>query len=212
MLNLYTNPYSTFATKVLYFVEETGRPYNLHVVDLGKGEQAAAEFRRLNFAAKVPAIELDGFAMGESSAIMRYLAEKWQLEAWYPRNLEDRARVDQLADYIHQHVSHHLSMLTWHLHFAKQFGRASNSALVTQAQSSLQLSLPKLEAWLQGRNYLCAAQPTLADVMFLPFLSQHDLAQVSLAELPNLHGWLHRMAERAAWQRTQAIIAKQLGR
>lgn len=212
MLNLYTNPYSTFSTKVLYFVEETGRPYNLHVVDLGKGEQAAPEFRQLNFAAKVPAIELDGFAMGESSAIMRYLAEKWRLEAWYPRNLEDRARVDQLADYIHQHVSYHLAMLTWHLHFAKQFGRAANQGIVTQAQTSLQLSLPKLDAWLHGRHYLCAAQPTLADVMFLPFLAQHELAQVSLTALPNLQSWLMHMSARDAWQRTQAIIAKQLGR
>lgn len=208
MLNLYVNPYSTFATKVLYFVEETGKPYKLHVVDLAKGAQNRPDFKRLNFSGKVPAIELDGFAMGESSAIMRYLAQKWQLEAWYPTNLEERARVDQLADYTHQHVSHHLVTLAWHLHLAKQFRSPSNPALVEQARNSLLVSLPRLDGWLQGRNYLCAAVPTLADAMFLPFAAMHDVAQVSLRDFPALKAWYGRMASRQAWTRTLDIVAK----
>lgn len=209
MLNLYVNPFSTFATKVLYFVEETGKPYKTHIVDLANQEQAKPEFRKLNFAGKVPAIELDGFHLGESSAIIRYLAQKWHLETWYPLNLEDRARVDQLADYTHQHVSTHLATLAWHCHYAKLFGSPSNQALIAQAQASLVISLPKIDGWLQGRNYLCAAEPTIADAMFLPFVAMHAEAQISLQDFANLKGWYTRMAARPAWTRTQNLLASQ---
>ena len=212
MLNLYVNPYSTFATKVLYFVEETGKPYQTHVIDLAKQEQAKPEFRNLNFAGKVPALELDGFGMGESSAIIRYLAQKWSLDAWYPAKLEERARVYQLADYTHQHVSAHLATLAWHCHFAKLFGSPSNPALIDHARSLLLVSLPKLDAWLQGRNYLSRAEPTIADVMLLPFVAMHAEAQVGLGDFGNLKAWYTRMAARPAWIRTQHILASQRAR
>ena len=68
--------------KASIVLEETGLPYEPHLVDFGKGDQKSAEFRSLNPYGKIPAI-IDPHGPGnaplalfESGAILIYLAEK----------------------------------------------------------------------------------------------------------------------------------------
>ncbi|PWW47008.1 glutathione S-transferase N-terminal domain-containing protein [Melaminivora alkalimesophila] len=68
--------------KVSIMLEETGLPYEAHLVDFGKDEQHTPEFLALNPNNKIPAIiDPDGpggqqLALFESGAILAYLAEK----------------------------------------------------------------------------------------------------------------------------------------
>jgi glutathione S-transferase len=68
--------------KVSIMLEETGLPYEVHLVDNMQGENTTPAFRGLNPNAKIPAIlDPDGpggapLALFESGAILLYLAEK----------------------------------------------------------------------------------------------------------------------------------------
>ena len=68
--------------KVSIMLEETGLPYEPHLVDIGKDESHTPEFLSLNPNGKIPAIiDPDGpggepLALFESGAILLYLAEK----------------------------------------------------------------------------------------------------------------------------------------
>jgi len=68
--------------KVSIMLEETGLPYKVRPVDIGKGEQFAAEFLKISPNNKIPAIiDVDGpggepISLFESGAILLYLAEK----------------------------------------------------------------------------------------------------------------------------------------
>ena len=68
--------------KVSIMLEETGVPYEPHLVDFNQGDQKSVEFRSLNPNAKIPAIiDPSGpngkpLALFESNAILFYLAEK----------------------------------------------------------------------------------------------------------------------------------------
>jgi GST-like protein len=68
--------------KVSIMLEETGLPYEPHLVDITKNESWTAEFLSLNPNGKIPAIiDPDGpagkpFGLFESGAILIYLAEK----------------------------------------------------------------------------------------------------------------------------------------
>ena len=68
--------------KVSIMLEETGLPYEPHLVDITKDDQKTAEFLSLNPNGKIPAIlDPDGpagrpIALFESGAILLYLAEK----------------------------------------------------------------------------------------------------------------------------------------
>jgi GST-like protein len=68
--------------KVSIMLEETGLPYEPHLVDFDTNDQASPEFRSLNPNGKIPAIlDPDGpdgrpLPLFESGAILIYLAEK----------------------------------------------------------------------------------------------------------------------------------------
>ena len=68
--------------KVSIMLEETGLPYEPHLVDFSKRDQLSTEYRSLNPYAKIPAIiDPNGpngkpLALFESGAILFYLAEK----------------------------------------------------------------------------------------------------------------------------------------
>jgi len=68
--------------KVPIFLEETGTPYRLHMVDIHNGGQHTPEFIKLNPNRKIPAIiDQDGpggkpITLFESGAILIYLADK----------------------------------------------------------------------------------------------------------------------------------------
>src|SRR5437867_8953663 len=69
--------------KITIFMEETGLPYTLHPINIGKGDQFQPEFLRISPNNKIPAIvdrePRDGGAplsLFESGAILHYLAEK----------------------------------------------------------------------------------------------------------------------------------------
>src|SRR5271169_114424 len=80
-LQLYSLP-TPNGVKVSVLLEETGLPYEPHLVRFDTNDQASAEFRSLNPYGKIPAI-LDPNGPGgrplplfESGAILIYLAEK----------------------------------------------------------------------------------------------------------------------------------------
>jgi len=76
MIKLYGNPMSTCTRKVLATLHETQTPFEMNVIDLGKGEhKQPAHMARQPFG-QVPAIDDDGFSMYESRAIARYLDGK----------------------------------------------------------------------------------------------------------------------------------------
>src|SRR5690606_1239057 len=81
LIDLYT--WSTpNGRKVSIMLEELALPYNVHPVDIGKGDQFKPEFVAINPNSKIPAIvDQEGpggkpYALFESGAILLYLADK----------------------------------------------------------------------------------------------------------------------------------------
>jgi GST-like protein len=68
--------------KITIFLEETGTPYKIVPVNIGKGEQFAPEFLKFSPNNRMPAIiDHEGpggkpISIFESGAILMYLAEK----------------------------------------------------------------------------------------------------------------------------------------
>jgi GSH-dependent disulfide-bond oxidoreductase len=80
MIELYTYP-TPNGQKASIMLEEVGLPYEVHIVDLMKGEQRSPAFLRISPTNKIPAIvDTDGvngrISVFESGAILVYLAQK----------------------------------------------------------------------------------------------------------------------------------------
>ena len=77
MIELYTSG-TPNGWKVSMALEEMGLDYNVHIINLGKGEQRSPEFLKICPNGRIPAmVDTDtGISVFESGAILIYLAEK----------------------------------------------------------------------------------------------------------------------------------------
>ena len=75
MIDLYTWT-TPNGVKPIIMLEETGLPHRIVPVNIGKDEQFAPEFVRINPNSKIPAMVDDGVRIFESGAILIHLAEK----------------------------------------------------------------------------------------------------------------------------------------
>ncbi len=66
---------NTRSTGVLILLEELGAPYTLHLLNMKKGEQRAAEYLAVNPMGKVPAIKHGDAIITEQVAVYLYLAD-----------------------------------------------------------------------------------------------------------------------------------------
>lgn len=85
---------SSNVRKVLWTADLCGIDYEHEVWGMPHRDPRVPEFLQLNPNGTVPVIIDDGFALWESSAIMRYLAQKTGSDLW-PSDVRERALVDQ---------------------------------------------------------------------------------------------------------------------
>jgi glutathione S-transferase len=60
---------------VRWMLEETGEPYDIHLLSLAKGEQMTPDFLAINPMGKVPALLHGDVVITEAAAICAYLAD-----------------------------------------------------------------------------------------------------------------------------------------
>ncbi len=98
-MKLYYHPVSTTSRPIVLFANEAGIPLEYEVVDLFTGAQYQPEYVAINPSRQVPVLQDDDFRLTESSAILKYLADKTGSSA-YPADLRKRARVNERMDWL----------------------------------------------------------------------------------------------------------------
>jgi glutathione S-transferase len=91
---LYYAPQSR-AFRMLWFLEELGRPYKIETIDLNRGDHKKPYFLALNPMGKVPTLIDQGIPIAESGAMMVHLADKYA-----PGELAPLFKEPKRADYL----------------------------------------------------------------------------------------------------------------
>jgi glutathione S-transferase len=98
--NRWISPYVFSAFVAL---TEKGLPFKVQELELASGATRDAGYRARTVTARVPAIEHDGFALAESSAIVEYLEDVFPAPKWprlLPEEPKARARARQVMAFI----------------------------------------------------------------------------------------------------------------
>src|SRR5215210_8293413 len=98
-MKLYMHPVSMTSRPVRLFMAEKGLKADEELVDLMTGAHCQEPYASLNPNKLVPMLDDDGFKLTESSAILKYLAEKFNLPE-YPKDLKQRAKVNEVMDWL----------------------------------------------------------------------------------------------------------------
>lgn len=191
--------------KITIFLEETGLPYRIRPVDIGKGEQFRPEFKRVSPNCRIPAIvdhePADGGApipIFESGAILLYLAEKTgRLLPGAPR---DRVEVVQ---WLFWQVAGLGPMAGQNHHFVQYAPEPIPYAIDRYVGETNRLYCV-LDSRLAGRAFI-AGDYSIADIACYPWIVPHERQRQDLEEFPDLKRWFAAIRARPAVERAYAV-------
>ena len=95
--------YSPIACSLVPYIllTEAGVPFETLPVNLGKGENAAPEYLRINPKGKVPALIIDGEVLTENVAIQYWIARQYPQANFLPKDPLAEARCLSILSLIH---------------------------------------------------------------------------------------------------------------
>jgi len=170
-LQLYSLP-TPNGVKVSIMLEETGLPYEAHLVNFQTNDQTSPEFLSLNPNNKIPAIlDPDGpggrpLALFESGAILLYLAEKTgQL---LPLDAAGRYETLQWVMFQMGGIGPMFGQLGFFHKFAGKDYEDKRPRDRYAAESRRLLGV--LDQRLQGRDWLMGPNYTIADIAIFPWV------------------------------------------
>ena len=213
-LQLYSLP-TPNGVKVSIMLEETGLPYEAHLIDIGANESWTPQFLSLNPNGKIPAIiDPDGpggkpMGLFESGAILLYLAEKTgQLLP------ADPARRWETIQWVLFQAANIGPMFGQVGFFNKFAGRTfEDKRPLERYRDESKRLLGVLEARLDGRAWIMGDDYSIADVATLGwvrnligFYEAREL--VGFDTLKQVPAWLERGLARPAVQRGLLIPAR----
>lgn len=209
-MKLYCHPASTTSRPVMLFAAEQRIPVDIQVVDLFTGEQYQPPFLAINPNHQVPVLEDGDFRLTESSAILKYLADKIG-SPLYPKDLQARARVNERMDWINTQLCRDLAYGTVYpqiFPFHKRRSDEAQSAQLEWGRERAQGWLKILDEHLLGTAspYLCGSQMTIADYFASSFVALAEAIGSDLAAYPNVHAWLGRMKALPNWRQVNEAI------
>jgi glutathione S-transferase len=208
-MKLYYHPVSTTSRPVLLFIQENNLPVDLQVIDLMKGEHVQPQYATMNPSKLVPMLEDGDFRLTESSAILKYLAEKSNLPS-YPRDLKERARVNERMDWINTQLCRDLAyglVYPQIFPFHKRPTDEHQKAQLVWAKERAQGWMKVLDQSLIGKQpYLCGDKITIADYFASSFVSLAEFIRVDFGSYPNVKRWYERMKGLKSWNKVHEVF------
>jgi glutathione S-transferase len=208
-MKIYYHPASTTSRPLMLFAKENGLNVEFQVVDLFTGEHYQPPFEKINPNHLVPVLDDGDFRLTESSAILKYLAEKTGSPA-YPKDLQQRARVNERMDWINTQLCRDLAYgLVYPQIFPhhKRQNDEAQKATLAWAKERAGGWLKVLDAHLIGSgDYLCGKQITIADYYAAPFVALAEAVGSDLAAFPNVKRWLGKMKALKSWAGVNEVI------
>jgi GSH-dependent disulfide-bond oxidoreductase len=184
--------------KITMFLEEAQVPYEIHPVQIGKGQQFTPEFLAISPNNRIPAIidraPKDGGApisVFESGAILLYLAEKTGKFL----SVDLRRRVATLEWLFWQVAG--LGPMAGQNHHFRAYAPQKLAYPIERYEKETNRLYGVLNKRLAGRPYL-ADEYSIADMACYPWVVPHANQGQNLEDFPHLQHWLRAIAARPA--------------
>ena len=196
--------------KITIMLEECGLPYNVHAVNIGKGDQFKPEFLAVSPNNKMPAIvDPDGpdgrpISVFESGAILQYLGRK--TGQFYPADERQRVEVDQ---WLFWQMGGFGPMLGQTHHFRIYAPEQVPYAIERYTNETNRL-YGVLDKRLASREFV-AGEYSIADMAIAPWAKLWERQGQNIEEFPNVKRWLDAVLARPAVQRGLDVASQDRG-
>ncbi len=185
-MKLYHHPLSGHAHRARLFVSLLGLPHELIEVDLKAGAHKKPDFLALNRFGQVPVLDDNGTVVSDSNAILVYLASKHARRDWLPQDAAGAAEVQRWLSVAAGEIAYGPAAAR----LVTVFGARFNPEEVIGRAHAI---LGKLEDHLDGRDWLAAGHPTIADVALYSYVARAPEGNVDLSGYPRVNAFLRRI-------------------
>jgi glutathione S-transferase len=147
-----------------------------------------AEMLALSAKGTVPVLSADGRVIDESLEIMRWALAQNDPQDWLLKADPAGGQIDELIEHNDQVFKVHLNRYKYAERYPEQ--------PMEFYRSEGELFMHRLDQLLEGRDYLLAGHPSLADMALLPFVRQFaHVDREWFAQTPyrRLQDWLQRL-------------------
>ena len=191
MLRLYDNKESRNGYKVVLLLNQLGTAFERVEVDIFKGESRTPEFLAKNPAGKIPSLELDdGTVLGESGAILWYLAEG---TAFLPGDPVGRAEV--LRWICFEQNAHETSIAEARFILRHpELAQGREGEILAEKQKRGNAALALMNQHLGTHDFFAAGRYTIADMALYGYTSVAADGGFDLSQYPAVGAWVARVA------------------
>jgi GSH-dependent disulfide-bond oxidoreductase len=186
--------------KITIMLEECGLPYNVHLVNIGKGEQFNPDFLAISPNNRMPAIAdpegPDGrpISVFESGAILLYLGRK--TGKFYPKDERGRVEVEQ---WLMWQMGGLGPMLGQNNHF-RHYAPEKLPYAVKRYEDETHRLFGVMNKRLADREYL-GGPYSIADMACFSWARGFERQGINISEFPRVKRWIDTLHARPAVQK-----------
>lgn len=173
-MKLYHHPLSGHSHRAHLFLSLLGVPYELVEVDMAAGAHKAPDFLKLNPFGQVPVLDDNGTVIADSSAILVYLARKYDRTDWLPEEAVAAARIQKWLSVASGEIAYGPCAARLVTVFSADF---RTDEVIGRAHRILAL----IEAELHGRSFLLGDNPVIADVALYSYIANAPEGNVDIS-------------------------------
>ncbi len=185
-MRIYGDVISGNCLKVKWTADALGIPFTWVPIDIMKDETRTPAYLAKFPQGQVPAVEFDdGRALGQSNAIIRYLARGSHL---LPEDGFAQAKVDEWLFWEQYSHEPYVAVCRFHMKF---LGRAKTERDAWRVERG-EKALDFVEQQLTGRDFLAGSALTIADIAVVAYTRMADEGGFDLDERPRTRKWIAR--------------------
>ncbi len=197
MLKILGRASSINVQKVMWLIAELG--LEVERVDIGGpfGGTDQPDYLAKNPMGRVPTLEDGDLVIFESHSIVRYIAEAYGADPWYPADRRRRAVASQWMDWTLAHLHPHMTVIYQGLVRTQPEKRDNDAIENARRQAADMLGI--LDRRLAERPYLTGDDPTMGDIASAPYAYRWFNLELERPPADNLRAWYDRLAARPAF-------------
>jgi glutathione S-transferase len=203
---LYGSPHSLPTYKVALMLHLAGEPFSFRYVSFQKGMQKTPEFLALSRWGQVPVLVDTERVYLQSAAIVEHLAE-----ALGRFQGPDPATRQAAREWLYWDVD--VLFPPIFNCYGVQLGQRKllpidvEPAIADYHRQRAEQALAVLDFQLADRNYLCAAEPTVADLFCYGDVAFAELCAINLQRWTNVASWTERLTALRGFKAPFALLA-----
>ena len=208
-MKLYMHPVSMTSRPVRLFIAENNIPCDEQMVDLMKGEHLQPPYTSINPNKLVPVLEDGDLRLTESSAILKYLADKVGSPA-YPKDLKQRAKVNEMMDWFntnfYRDFAYGMAYPQIFPHHKRPTDEVQKATIAWgQERSKGWLGLLN-DYWIGNKQYTCGNEITIADYFGVCLVTLGEIIRCDFSQYPNVNRWLGNMKKLKTWNKVNEAL------